>query len=90
MGYQTLDVEPGSGAMGAVIHGVDLSAELSNQAFDEIHQAFLEHKAIFFHGQELDAQQQIAFARRMRRLTIEGDKPFWRAFEKDPETRLAK
>ena len=36
MGYQTLDVEPLAGAMGAVIHGLDLTADLSNQAFDEI------------------------------------------------------
>ncbi|MDP7545754.1 MAG: hypothetical protein QGF20_00580 [Alphaproteobacteria bacterium] len=35
MGYQTLDVEPGAGAMGAVIHGVDLSAEPSNRAFEK-------------------------------------------------------
>ena len=64
MGYQTLDVERLSGAMGAVLHGPDLSADLSNQTFDEIHQAFLYHKAIFFRGQELDPQQQIAFGRR--------------------------
>ena len=38
MGYQTLDVELLSGAMGAVLHGPDLSTDLSNQTFDEIHQ----------------------------------------------------
>jgi taurine dioxygenase len=82
MGYQTLDVEPCSGAMGAVIHGVDLSADLSNQAFDEIHQAFLDHKAIFFHDQELDPHQQIAFARRFGPLSVY---PFIEGLPEAPE-----
>jgi len=70
MGYQTLDVEPLSGAMGAVLHGPDLSADLSNQTFDEIHQAFLDHRAIFFRDQTLDPQQQIAFGRRFGPLAV--------------------
>ncbi|MDE0942776.1 MAG: TauD/TfdA family dioxygenase [Alphaproteobacteria bacterium] len=83
MAYQTLDVEPLAGAMGAVIHGVDLSTDLSNQAFDEIHQAFLDHKAIFFHNQNLDPQQQIAFGRRFGPM---GVYPFMEGLEEAPET----
>jgi taurine dioxygenase len=56
--------------MGAVLHGADLSADLSNQTFDEIHQAFLDHKAIFFRDQKLDPHQQIAFARRFGPLAV--------------------
>ncbi len=82
MGYQTLDVEPLTGAMGAVIHGVDLTADLGNQAFDDIHQAFLEHKAIFFHGQDLDPHQQIAFARRFGPMSIY---PFMEGLPEAPE-----
>ena len=40
MAYQSMDVAPCPGALGAAIHGLDLSAGLSNLAFDEIHQAF--------------------------------------------------
>ncbi|MDP6688471.1 MAG: TauD/TfdA family dioxygenase [Alphaproteobacteria bacterium] len=83
MGYQTLDVEPLSGAMGAVIHGVDLAADLSNQAFDEIHQAFLEYKAVFFHGQDLDPHQQIAFGRRFGPMAVY---PFIEGLPEAPET----
>ena len=82
MSYQTLDVEPLSGAMGAVINGIDLSTDLSNQAFDEIHQAFLDHKAIFFHGQDLDPHQQIAFARRFGPLSVY---PFMEGLPDAPE-----
>jgi len=71
-----------AGAMGAVIHGVDLTAELSNQAFDEIHQAFLEYKAVFFHSQDLDPHQQIAFARRFGPMTIY---PFIEGLPEAPE-----
>ena len=84
MAYQTLDVEPLAGAMGAVIHGVDLSGELSNQAFDEIHQAFLDHKAIFFHDQNLDPHQQIAFGRRFGPM---GAYPFMEGLPEAPERR---
>ncbi|MBT4690103.1 MAG: taurine dioxygenase [Rhodospirillaceae bacterium] len=83
MAYQTLDVEPLAGAMGAVIHGVDLSGEVSNQAFDEIHQAFLDHKAIFFHDQNLDPHQQIAFGRRFGPM---GAYPFMEGLPEAPET----
>ena len=64
MATQTLDVEPIAGALGAEISGVDLSRELSNQTYDEIHQAFLDHLVIFFRDQTLTPQQQLAFGRR--------------------------
>ncbi len=82
MGYQTLDVEPLSGALGAVLHGPDLSAELSNQTFDEIHQAFLDHNVIFFRDQDLDPHQQIAFGRRFGPIAAY---PFMEGLPEAPE-----
>ena len=82
MAYQSLDVVPCSGALGAVIHGLDLSADLSNMAFDEIHQAFLDHQVIFFHQQDLDPHQQIAFARRFGPLSVY---PFIEGLPEAPE-----
>ena len=46
MAYKTITVKPISGALGAEIEGVDLSKELSNETFDDIHQAFLDHVVI--------------------------------------------
>ncbi len=37
-----------AGALGAEIHGVDLSRPLSPETVREIRQAFLEHLVIFF------------------------------------------
>ena len=51
MDYQSISVAPLSGAMGAEISGVDLSKNLSNQVFTEIHQALIEHLEIVFHDQ---------------------------------------
>ena len=53
MSYKTIDVKPVSGALGAEVEGVDLSADLDNETFDDIHQAFLDHQVIFFRDQHL-------------------------------------
>ncbi len=73
MGYQTIDVKPLSGALGAEISGVDLAKTLSNQAFDEIHQAFLDHQVIFIRDQDLTPTDQAKFGRMFGQLA---DYPF--------------
>lgn len=47
MSYRTIEVRPIAGSLGAEIHGVDLSHELGQETFAEIHRAFLEHLVIF-------------------------------------------
>jgi taurine dioxygenase len=70
MPYQTIEVQPLAGALGAEISGVDLSQDLGNQVLDEIHRAFLDHLAIFFRDQTLTPQQQVAFAARFGPIGI--------------------
>jgi taurine dioxygenase len=70
MSYQTIEVQPLAGALGAEISGVDLSQDLGNQVLDEIHRAFLDHLAIFFRGQTLTPQQQVTFAARFGPIGI--------------------
>ena len=82
MGYRTIDVRPISGALGAEIMGADLSVELSERAFAEIHRAFLEHLVIFIRDQDLSSERQKAFARRFGPLIID---PFVRSPEGEPE-----
>lgn len=64
MTYQTIAAHPISGALGAEIEGADLSQPLNNQAFNDIHQALLDHQVIVFRDQKLTPQQQLAFAKR--------------------------
>jgi taurine dioxygenase len=60
-----IEIRPIAGALGAEIHGVDLSQHLPGETVGEIRKAFLEHLVVFFRGQTLTPQQQLAFARRL-------------------------
>lgn len=46
-----LDIQPVSGRIGAIIHGVDLSAELDDATIAAIDAAVIRHKVVFFRGQ---------------------------------------
>jgi alpha-ketoglutarate-dependent taurine dioxygenase len=61
--YRRIEVKPIAGALGAEIGGVDL-ARLDNETFKEIEAAWLEHLVVFFRGQKITPEQQIAFAKR--------------------------
>lgn len=68
--YQTIDVRPVAGALGAEIHGVDLSDEVPGEQFAEIRRAFGDHGVIFFRDQALKPEQHIAFAERWAPIDV--------------------
>ena len=57
-------IKPVSGALGAEIDGVDLGKPISAVIFDDLHQALMDYKVIFFRHQDLTPEQHIAFSRR--------------------------
>ena len=59
-----MTVTPIAGAMGAEIRGVDVSEDLSEAAFGEIRQLFLENQVLIFRDQTLSIEQNKAFAQR--------------------------
>ncbi|WP_180105141.1 TauD/TfdA family dioxygenase [Acinetobacter sp. YH12108] len=64
--YKHIQVQPIGGRIGAEIQGVKLSADLADEVINEINQALLQHKAIFFKDQQhLDDVAQEAFAARL-------------------------
>jgi taurine dioxygenase len=69
MSFTTFEVSPVSARIGAEILDVDLSGELSERFIQEIRQALVQYKVIFFRRQSLDAAGQIAFARRFGGIT---------------------
>lgn len=77
-----LEIQPISGALGAEISGVDLSKDLSNEVFDAIHQAFLDHQVIFFRDQKINHEQHKAFGRRFGSLNIH---PYVKGMDGHPE-----
>lgn len=70
MPNDTIEIRPVSGALGAEIHGVDIAADLSDQQFAEIRQAYFDYGVIFFRDQTLTPEQHIAFAERWGPINI--------------------
>jgi alpha-ketoglutarate-dependent taurine dioxygenase len=64
-----LNIHPITGRIGIEISNIDLSENLSDVVINEIRQALVQHKVIFFRQQNLDADGQIRFARRFGDLT---------------------
>ncbi|WP_035615457.1 TauD/TfdA dioxygenase family protein [Hyphomonas johnsonii] len=78
-----IQITPLSGTLGAEITGLDLSGELSNAAFDQIHSAFMAHKVLVFRGQHtLTPDQHKAFGRRFGTLNVH---PYVEAMPGHPE-----
>ena len=68
--YSHFEVKLLSGAVGAVLSGIDISEELSADAIVEIRQAWLEHLVIFFREQQLSDERLMAFGRRFGDLYL--------------------
>lgn len=64
----SIEVKPLSGALGAEIHGVDLSKGLDDDLFAQIRLAYQEYGVIFMRDQRLSPEQHIAFAKRWGRI----------------------
>ena len=68
MTYQSISVQPISGALGAVVEGVDLSEDFDNATASDLHQALLDHCVIFFRDQHLTPEQHLRLGRRFGTL----------------------
>jgi taurine dioxygenase len=85
MRYETIDVMPLSGSIGAEIRGVDLSGTLNQETSSEIHRAFLEHLVVMFPDQHLTPAQQIAFAHHFGPVMVD---PFMKSPAGHPELMI--
>jgi len=61
--YQRITVRNASPTIGGYVDGVDLG-DLDDETFAEILDAFHDRGVLFFQGQDIDAEGQLAFARR--------------------------
>ena len=62
--YRHIEVRPVAGALGAELHGVDISKDLEGDVVSEMRQAFLDHLVIFLRDQKATPRQHLAFARK--------------------------
>ncbi len=65
-----MQIEPLSKHVGAEIKGIDVAADLPDDVFEKIEDAYNRYSVLVFRGQRLTAAQQIAFARRFGELEI--------------------
>ncbi|MBO8185864.1 TauD/TfdA dioxygenase family protein [Streptomyces spirodelae] len=77
------DIRKTGGRIGAEVIGIDLSTELSEPVFAQIHQAFLEYKVLFFRDQDITDADQLAFAGRFGPLTQKH--PMMRTLDGSPQ-----
>lgn len=68
-GVTTLEVEPLTGTLGAVIHGADLTRALPGDDVDAVRSSLLTHRVIFFRDQQITPTQLVTFARHFGTLT---------------------
>lgn len=66
----TIEATPIARALGAVVTGVDISAELPQSAIDRLGQLLLDHQILFFRDQPLSPQAQARFAARFGTLHV--------------------
>eukprot|EP00042_Codosiga_hollandica_P024030 m.98494 g.98494 ORF g.98494 m.98494 type:complete len:324 (-) comp51407_c0_seq1:80-1051(-) len=62
-------VEPLTGTLGAIVHGINLTQELTDEQIAFVRETLLQYKVIFFRDQHIQPKQQVAFARRFGVLT---------------------
>jgi taurine dioxygenase len=80
--YETIELRPLAGAIGAEVGGVDLARPLAPRQFAEIRRAFLEHLVIFFHDQHLTPEQHTEFTARFGALSR---MPYVKALDRYPD-----
>lgn len=68
--WKHFEARPLGSTIGAELAGVDLREELADAVIEEIHQALLDYKVLFFRDQPVTPEQQVAFARRFGELEI--------------------
>jgi len=75
MVYETIEVRKVTPTIGAEIFGVDLSQQLNNRQFGEIHRALMENLVIFFRDQQLTVEQHKAFGAWFGKLHVHPNAP---------------
>jgi taurine dioxygenase len=70
MSYRTLDITPAGPALGAFIHGIDLSRPLEDAVVADLTRAHANYGVLFFRDQALSPEAHIALARRFGDINV--------------------
>ena len=67
--YNRISVTPVTGSIGAEVENVDLR-EIDDEIITELHDAWMDHKVLFFRNQELTHAQHVAYGKSFGELEI--------------------
>jgi len=84
---KNISIQKVSGAVGALIEGIDLSKKLCDSQIDTMQQTLFSHGVIFFRNQKLDIQEQKKVARYFGNIFIH---PNFQGSGDDPEVVMVK
>ncbi|HEX5997833.1 MAG TPA: TauD/TfdA family dioxygenase [Hyphomicrobiaceae bacterium] len=70
MAYRTIEVVKSTPHIGAELYGIDLSKPLSDEQFEDVHAAMMQHLVIFFRDQKLSPERQKELGSRFGKLHI--------------------
>lgn len=79
--YKNITVKPIAGSLGAEILDVDLK-NLTEETFNEIYSAFVDHQVIFFREQSLTSDEYLAFGKRWGKIH---HYPYMKGLDSHPE-----
>ena len=65
-----IDIKPLDAALGAEVHGVDLSRPVDEVTFQKIEDAYNAHSVLLFRNQNIDEAQHLAFSRKFGELEV--------------------
>ncbi|TFH50474.1 MAG: TauD/TfdA family dioxygenase [Lysobacterales bacterium] len=66
----TVSIHPFESALGAEVHGLDISRPVDDKSFDLVREAYEKHSVLLYRDQKLTPQQHIDFSRRFGKLEI--------------------
>jgi taurine dioxygenase len=70
MSLSQLRLQPISGSLGAIVHGIDLREPLTREVYAWLKQALLDQLVLFFRDQDIGPEQQTAFGRHFGELHV--------------------
>ena len=82
----TLDVRPLCDALGAAVHGLDLSQPVSDRTLNDLFEAWYAHLVLIIPGQELSNAQHVEFSRHFGTLEVHPNRKH--VLEDNPEILL--
>ena len=82
--FTQFEIEPVSGALGAFLHGIDITQPLSDTAAEEVKAALVHYMVIFFRNQALTPPQHVEFAKTFGEVQMGGTIP---RLEEQPEIK---